>query len=187
MSDSTNPSSDIPAGSKIAPPRDKSIDFYEGLNKVTIVSGTSAVGKRGKGVGFYCEACNLTYKDSIQWLDHINSKQHLYNTTGSTDAEGANAKITVEDVRARLKYLQEKIERERKESGIEFSLQKRIEQRKKFEQDEADRKRQKRLEKKKRQKDSKKRKREESALDSSSDLQEMQAMMGFSGFGSTKN
>ncbi|VVT53089.1 uncharacterized protein SAPINGB_P003398 [Magnusiomyces paraingens] len=174
---------DDPMQSAIAPPRGDTIDFYQDLNKVTLVSGTSAVGKRGKGVGFYCEACNLTFKDSIQWIDHINSKQHLYNTTGSTDLDATNAKITVEDVKARLKYLKEKQERDLKESGMEFNLEQRIAQRQKFEQEEADRKRKKRIEKKKRQRESKKRKRDEPA----SEPNDMQAMMGFSGFGSTKN
>lgn len=172
-------------------PRNENLDFfYEDLNKVTIVPGTAAVGKRGKGVGFYCEACNLTFKDSIQYLDHINSKQHLYNTTGSTDIDAGNSKITVENVRSRLKYLKEKKEKELKEAGMEFDLRKRIEQRKIFEEEQKQKKREKLKEKRVRKKESKKRKWNEVHEDSNTDnksLQNMQEMMGFSGFGSTKN
>lgn len=49
------------------------------LNKVTLVpAGASAVGKRGKGAGYYCQDCDLTFKDSLQWVDHLNSKQRMY-------------------------------------------------------------------------------------------------------------
>jgi U4/U6.U5 tri-snRNP component SNU23 len=33
--------------------------------------------KKGKSAGFYCEACDLTFKDSLSYLDHINSSQRM--------------------------------------------------------------------------------------------------------------
>ncbi|KAL8738513.1 MAG: hypothetical protein Q9190_007994, partial [Brigantiaea leucoxantha] len=36
--------------------------------------------KRGRGAGFYCPDCDLTYKDNLQFVDHLNSKQHLFAT-----------------------------------------------------------------------------------------------------------
>ncbi|AMD21724.1 HFL132Cp [Eremothecium sinecaudum] len=32
--------------------------------------------KRGKQFGFYCELCNLTFKDTLQYIDHLNHKVH---------------------------------------------------------------------------------------------------------------
>ena len=48
-----------------------------------------AVGKKGKGAGYYCEACDLTYKDLLQWVDHLNSKQHLVATRKTAEIERA--------------------------------------------------------------------------------------------------
>lgn len=175
------------------PLRQDRIDIYEGLNKVTLVPGSSAIGKRGKGVGFYCEACNLTYKDSIQYLDHLNSKQHQY-ATGVKDS--AVPVATLEDVRKRLKYLvdQKKAEllKQSQAGGSElFNIQARIEQRKKLEEDERVKRQQARAEKKRRQK---KRKREGEGSGSDQDegneerkkqAQDMATLMGFSNFGTS--
>lgn len=168
------------------------IDLYTGLNKVTLVPGTAAPGKRGKGVGFYCEACNLTYRDSIQYLDHLNSKQHQYQT-GVKDSNVPIA--TLEDVKKRLKFLVEQRNEKLKEQALgggEFDIQKRIEKRKQMEEEERVKRQQARAEKRKRQK---KRKREEND-DASGEQDEqdegnkrqamdMAKMMGFSNFGTS--
>lgn len=167
-----------------AGPRSIDMDFYSGLNRQFIVPGSAATGKRGKGAGLYCEICNLTFKDSIQYLDHINSKEHLYNSTGGVDMDALNAKITVEDVRKRLAFLKRKKEMEAKETGEVFDLKKRIEKRKQWEQQQKIINREKKKQMRKEQKEilSKKRKREEESLESS----DVAKMMGFGGFGSTK-
>ncbi|PRT57008.1 U4/U6.U5 small nuclear ribonucleoprotein component snu23 [Wickerhamiella sorbophila] len=85
----------------------REVDIYEGVNKVTLVPAGAGVGKKGKGAGFYCESCNLTFKDSIQYMDHLNSKQHLDNTGQSTKVERAS----LADVKARLEMLAAKIEK----------------------------------------------------------------------------
>lgn len=45
------------------------------LNKKVLASGLSSY-KSGKQFGFYCELCNLTFKDSLQYIDHLNHKTH---------------------------------------------------------------------------------------------------------------
>jgi len=64
-----------------------------------LIPSSVAMGKKGKGAGFYCEGCNLTYKASLQWVDYLNSKQHLVTTGKIAKAERA----TLEDV---LKWLE---------------------------------------------------------------------------------
>jgi len=52
--------------------REGSLELDKNLNKTMVVQNP---GGRGPGQpGFYCEACNRTYKDSVGYLDHINSK-----------------------------------------------------------------------------------------------------------------
>lgn len=91
-------------------------------------SMATVTGRRGRGAGFYCEECDQTYKDNLQWVDHLNSKFHLLNIARSasqnntSSTAGADSgtvgevkRATLEDVRERLKYLKEKMEREKEE------------------------------------------------------------------------
>lgn len=50
-------------------------DSIKGLNQKTLRTNISQY-KRGKQFGFYCDLCNLTFKDSLQYIDHLNSKMH---------------------------------------------------------------------------------------------------------------
>lgn len=50
-------------------------DSIKGLNQKTLRTNISQY-KRGKQFGFYCDLCNLTFKDSLQYIDHLNSKIH---------------------------------------------------------------------------------------------------------------
>jgi len=135
-----------------------------------------SAGGRGPGVpGFYCEACDRTYKDSNAYLDHINGRAHLR-------ALGQTTKIsrsTVEQVRARIAYLREKT----KEASTAKSYD--------FEQRLADIKAKEaavRAEKKQAKKAEKEKARVELVKDSVTIQEEsdMMQMLGFSGFGSTK-
>ncbi|GAV51769.1 hypothetical protein ZYGR_0AF02400 [Zygosaccharomyces rouxii] len=47
----------------------------QNLNKKVLATGISSY-KRGKQFGFYCELCDLTYKDTAQYIDHLNHKTH---------------------------------------------------------------------------------------------------------------
>lgn len=46
-----------------------------GLNKRVLVADVSSY-KRGHRFGFYCDLCDLTFKDTLQYIDHLNHKTH---------------------------------------------------------------------------------------------------------------
>ncbi|KAH8730918.1 hypothetical protein GQ44DRAFT_424355 [Phaeosphaeriaceae sp. PMI808] len=84
--------------------RSERIDWSQMIGKQTLTSAAAGVGKRGKGAGAYCQACDLTFKDNIQYVEHLNSKQHLVATGQSGEVKRAS----LEDVRDRLRYLRRK-------------------------------------------------------------------------------
>jgi U4/U6.U5 tri-snRNP component SNU23 len=45
------------------------IDVSAQIGKTQLVPAGAGVGKRGRGAGFYCEACDLTFKDNLQWVE----------------------------------------------------------------------------------------------------------------------
>lgn len=45
------------------------------LNKKVLATGINSY-KKGKQFGFYCELCDLTFKDTAQYIDHLNHKTH---------------------------------------------------------------------------------------------------------------
>lgn len=52
--------------------RDAPLELDKNLNKTMVVQNSSG---RGPGQpGFYCETCSRTYKDTIGYLDHLNSR-----------------------------------------------------------------------------------------------------------------
>ena len=54
------------------------IKVEELRGKRELVTPLYGLGNKGKTAGFYCEACDLTYKDSISYLDHLNSAQRKF-------------------------------------------------------------------------------------------------------------
>lgn len=113
------------------------------MGKTSLVPAGAPTGKRGRGAGFYCADCDLTFKDNLQFVDHLNSRQHLA-ATGQT---GEVRKATLEEVKERLEWLVRK-KREEME-GVEnvVDLGKRLEVRAQEEEKERDEKRRKRNEK----------------------------------------
>ncbi|KAI9749779.1 MAG: hypothetical protein M1815_002274 [Lichina confinis] len=119
-------------GGRHAPPnnyvdaRASRLDVSAQIGKVQMLTGTMAAvtGRRGRGAGFYCEDCDLTFKDNLQWVDHLNSKQHLVSLAarrGSADAGdglGEVKRATLEDVRERLRYLKDKKLRDEHEAQL---------------------------------------------------------------------
>jgi U4/U6.U5 tri-snRNP component SNU23 len=146
--------------------RSERLDIYEGLNQVTLVPGRAATGKRGRGAGFYCQICDLTFKDSLDYTDHLNSKQHLY----ASGQKETVSRATLQDVRDRLEYLRQN----RTQKKVEFDVRKRIEEMREREE----RKREERRERR--------RKHKEKVEGSQANDNDMMSTMGFSGFGSTK-
>ncbi|KPI44481.1 U4/U6.U5 small nuclear ribonucleoprotein component snu23 [Cyphellophora attinorum] len=130
--------------------RSSRLDVASLVGKSTIVPAGAGVGKRGKGAGFYCEACDLTFKDNVQYIEHLNSKQHLIATGQSGEVKRA----TLQDVKDRIDMLiQRKRDREEEEQHLgETDVTARINRLK--EEDDAERaeKRRKRNEQRQKQK-----------------------------------
>lgn len=170
--------------------REGSLELDKNLNKTMVVQNP---GGRGPGQpGFYCEACNRTYKDSVGYLDHINSKarKSLFSSyqvdflnSWTTDLRviGQTTKIersNLDQVRTRIAYLREKTKDASNAKSFDFD-QRLAEVKAK----EAGL----RAEKKAKKKAEKEKARVELAKDSAGgEEEEMANMMGFGGFGSTK-
>jgi U4/U6.U5 tri-snRNP component SNU23 len=157
--------------------REKRLDVSAQLGKTSLVPASAAVGKKGRGAGFYCQDCDLTFKDNLQWVDHLNSRQHLV----SVGESGMVERATLEMVIARLEYLKRK--REEDDQGEVVDLAARLELRKENEEKAREEKRLRRKEARKSGKDSNPGE-EQAPMDE--DEAAMASMMGFHGFGSTK-
>ncbi|OCH85129.1 hypothetical protein OBBRIDRAFT_740439 [Obba rivulosa] len=164
---------DLPKPTELMKRRQGSLELEKNLGKTIVVQNA---GTRGPGVpGFYCEACNRTYKDSSGYLDHINGRAHLRALGQTTRIE----RSTVDQVRARIAYLREKTREASKAKSFDFE-QRLAEVR---EREAAIR-----AEKKAAKKAERERARVELVKDPAvlQDENNMMHMMGFSGFGSSK-
>lgn len=128
--------------------RNQRLDVGSMVGKTTIVPSGSAVGKRGKGAGFYCSDCDLTFKDNLQLVEHLNSKQHLI----ATGQSGEVLRAGVEDVRARLRMLahQRRVREEESRQMWQLDLGQRLKDREEQDAKEREEKRRKRNEKRRR-------------------------------------
>ncbi|KAK9466720.1 hypothetical protein V1512DRAFT_271303 [Lipomyces arxii] len=163
--------------------RRQRLNLDQDLNQVVVVpAGASAVGKKGRGAGYYCEVCDLTYKDSLQWLDHLNSKQHL-RASGQTETQ---VRATVDDVRNRLAWLRQK--RDAANNGQEYDIKQRIAERKRIEEDERRMRREKRMQRRKVKKSGVRSGDDEEGKgnEEDGDRKAMEEMMGIRNFGTTK-
>lgn len=136
-----------PPDAKDTEARKTRLDVSSLVGKQMLVPAGAAVGKRGRGAGFYCDACDLTFKDNLQLVDHLNSRQHLV-ATGQT---GEVKRATLEDVRERLAWLKRKREEEKEAETVD--LGKRLEIRQEQEERERAEKRRLRNEKRRKTKD----------------------------------
>ncbi|GAN11792.1 zinc finger matrin-type protein 2-like [Mucor ambiguus] len=146
--------------------REEKVDIESNVGKVQVVQAADS----RKQPGFYCKACDITIKDSVTWIDHLNGRKHLNNVGVSSKVEKAD----LSSVKERLAMLKRKKENPQKE---EYNLDERLAAIKQQEEDE----KQKRREKKKQKKDHKKK-----PADEEDGEDEMAKLMGFSGFGSSK-
>lgn len=121
------------------------LDVSSMVGKTTMVPASAGVGKRGRSAGFYCEACDLTYKDNIQYIEHLNSKQHLINTGQSGEVKRA----TLQDVKDRIEYLKQKkrARAEEEKKLAELDINERIKKAEDVERSEREEKRRMRNEK----------------------------------------
>ncbi|KAL2316273.1 U4/U6.U5 small nuclear ribonucleoprotein component snu23 [Schizosaccharomyces pombe] len=148
--------------------RTQRIDFEKDVNKTTILPAGASVGRRGRGAGWYCEACNETYKDSLSWLDHLNSTQHLRKTRTVIIEKRA----TLEEVKERMEYWRRQL-LEPEKGSEEYSLKERVER---YHQE---------LEAKKLRRKQKKVNKEKNSPRLVGENTELAAIMGISSFGST--
>jgi len=102
------PRASTPPDAKDTESRSSRLDVASNVGKTTLVPAGAATGKRGKGAGFYCVDCDLTFKDNLQFVDHLNSRQHLVAVGQSGEVRRAG----VEEVRERLAWLKRKREEE---------------------------------------------------------------------------
>lgn len=54
--------------------REKAIDVEKNVGKIQVVQNAES----RKQPGFYCEACDITIKDSVTWLDHLNGRKRTF-------------------------------------------------------------------------------------------------------------
>ncbi|KAI8723771.1 C2H2-type domain-containing protein [Fusarium sp. LHS14.1] len=163
------------------------MDLTQQVGKTQLVPAGAGVGKRGRGAGFYCEACDLTFKDNKQFVEHLNTPQHLLNTGQTTEVKRA----TAEEVHQRIEYFIRR--REDLEKEKQTSLHERLQLR----EEEAEKEAEERRKKRKEENERKKAKREEEAqvkmeygddirIEGEHDEDDMMAQMGFTGFGTSK-
>ncbi|KAJ9199309.1 hypothetical protein DTO166G4_9125 [Paecilomyces variotii] len=131
--------------------RKQRLDVASMVGKTTIVPAGAGVGKRGRSAGFYCPDCDLTFKDNIQLVEHLNSKQHLI----ATGQSGEVVRATVEDVRNRLRWLahQKRVKEEEQRKAWQLDLGARLKEREEEEAREREEKRRKRNEKRRKAKE----------------------------------
>lgn len=137
------PRASTPPDAKETESRTARLDVSNNVGKTTLVPAGAATGKRGRGAGFYCADCDLTFKDNLQFVEHLNSKQHQIAIGQSGEVKRA----TLEEVRERLEWLGQKRREEAQGVGDMVDLGRRLEVRKEVEEREREEKRARRREK----------------------------------------
>uniref|UniRef100_A0A0N5BSF8 Matrin-type domain-containing protein n=1 Tax=Strongyloides papillosus TaxID=174720 RepID=A0A0N5BSF8_STREA len=96
--------------------REEKIDLTSKIGKSTKVNPDTF----NDGVGFYCEVCDVTVKDSISYLTHCNGKSHQKNLGFTMKVK----KSTVSDVKARIamKAAEKKELKRKKDDKEDFDL-----------------------------------------------------------------
>jgi U4/U6.U5 tri-snRNP component SNU23 len=163
------------------------LDVSSNVGKVILMPAGAATGKRGRGAGFYCADCDLTFKDNLQWVEHENSMQHL-RAIGQT---GEVKRATTGEVRERIERIWERLTEEKR--GDVKTLGERLEVRREEEEKEREERRRKRkelLERERQKKEDemkiKKEYGEDVRVEGEHDEDDMMASMGITGFGSSK-
>ncbi|KAI0198908.1 hypothetical protein F4808DRAFT_434225 [Astrocystis sublimbata] len=163
------------------------LDLEANVGKTVLVPAGAGVGKRGRGAGFYCDACDLTFKDNVQWVEHINSMQHL-RAIGET---GEVKKASAEDVRRRIDEIWERMLEVKRAQTT--TLKERLVVREEEDRREREERRVKRLKDVQRRKEEREAKEkvkveygEDVRVEGEHDEDDMMAAMGITGFGTSK-
>ncbi|KAG0379471.1 zinc finger, matrin-type 2 [Mortierella sp. AD032] len=164
---------EAPTEETIAIEKSQRLNLESAIGKSQVVQG----GPSGRAPGFYCQLCDCVLKDSTAYMDHKNGKKHLKNL--GVDRKAVREDLT--DVVAKLQSMKRKAE-EGPKKNIEYDLDARLEEAKRQEEREKAEKR----ERKKQKKNEKKADDDTAGFDNGGMDPAMAAMMGFSGFGSSK-
>lgn len=163
------------------------LDLSAQVGKTQLVPAGAGVGKRGRSAGFYCDACDLTFKDNKQYVEHLNTTQHLVNTGQTTQVKRA----TAEEVHARIEFYIRRKEELEKEKAT--SLQERLQLREEEHAKEVEEKRKKRKEAAEKKREARENEAkvkleygEDVRIEGEHDEDDMMAMMGFTAFGTSK-
>ncbi|KAH7724426.1 zinc finger protein [Aphelenchoides avenae] len=148
-------------------PRDFKVDLESRIGKQVVINKTTPTAETG---GYYCDVCDCVVKDSINFLDHINGKNHQRNMGFSMKVK----RSTVDEVRDRLQQKKSEKLYSKKEDD-----QERMQELKEEEAKLQDLKRQQR----ERQQTRKRPATQEEDLDKDSELYKL---MGIGGFGTSK-
>ncbi|KAI9729798.1 MAG: hypothetical protein M1818_008375 [Claussenomyces sp. TS43310] len=173
---------------KLTEARRQRLDVASNVGKTMLLpAGAATTGKRGRGAGFYCAACDLTFKDNVQWVEHENSMQHLRAIGQSGDVRRADAA----EVRARVDLIWQRLAEERSEQLR--TLDERLELQRELTDKEREDRRRKRLELARRRREERERevlvKREygqDVRIEGEHEEDDMMASMGIVGFGTSK-
>ncbi|KAF9173675.1 hypothetical protein BGX21_003510 [Mortierella sp. AD011] len=158
-----------PTEEAIAAERSERLVLESAVGKTQVVQG----GPTGRAPGFYCKVCDCVLKDSKAYMDHRNGRNHLKNMGVDTKA----VREDVSDVVAKLESMKRKAEEPKKNK---YDLDARLEEVKRQEDRE-------RAEKRERKKQKKNEKKAGDTFDDGGMDPAMAALMGFSGFGSSKS
>ncbi len=71
----------------------KNLENTLGKKRITVTEETKT-----SSLGFVCKLCNVSFKDSNSYTDHLNSQQHLHNKGYQTRA----VRSTLDDVQSKL-------------------------------------------------------------------------------------
>ncbi|OQR81372.1 hypothetical protein THRCLA_23390, partial [Thraustotheca clavata] len=150
--------------------RTKQVELEENVGKVVVLKAEETM----RGTGFFCEVCEVTLKDSVSYVDHINGKRHLRRL-------GFSMRVEKVDIGAVKEKLNEASKRKwdptvtTKTDAVEA-----------YEKKLAEMDAEQNLKKKLKKEAKKKEKAEPATVFATEDEEAMMAMMGFGGFQSTK-
>ncbi|KAI8085381.1 hypothetical protein BDF21DRAFT_336611 [Thamnidium elegans] len=91
--------------------REERINIEQNVGKIQVVQAADS----RKQPGFYCKDCDVTIKDSVTYIDHLNGRKHLNNVGISNKVEKAD----LNSVKERLALLKRKKENPQQE---EYSM-----------------------------------------------------------------